>query len=111
MNNMHYSHILKGAYFAPELAIRYMHYDSYNYYSYYSSGSNTSREEDFAFALLLKVGKQWVIDDAFVIDWFIGMGYGISKASENDAVYYGFIAGPKESPIAFTSGVRVGWAF
>jgi hypothetical protein len=32
MNNMHYSHIIKGAYFAPEFAIRYMEYDSYNYY-------------------------------------------------------------------------------
>jgi hypothetical protein len=81
MNNMHYSHILKGAYFAPEFAIRYMEYDSYNYNYFYSSEPNTKRKEDFAFALLLKVGKQWVIDDAFVIDWFVGMGYGFSKAS------------------------------
>jgi hypothetical protein len=110
MNNMHYSHILKGAYFAPEFAMRYMEYDSFNYF-FDNSGSHANREEDYAFALLLKVGKQWVLDDAFVIDMFIGMGYGISSASENDPVFYGFFAGTEDSPISFTSGVRIGWAF
>lgn len=108
MHRMHYSHILKGAYFAPEIALRYLKYDAYNY-NYYSYTESTERKEDFAFALTLKFGKQWIFDDSFLVDVFWGLGYGIS--GNNDGINYGFIAGNEEIPIAVTGGLRVGWVF
>lgn len=34
-NRMRYAHILKGGYFAPELSVRYMAFDSYDYNYYF----------------------------------------------------------------------------
>jgi len=111
MHRMHYAHILKGAYFAPEIALRYMSYDSYYYYDYHNGSYNNSekREENFALALMLKFGKQWVFDDSFLVDIHWGIGYGIG--GDDDGLPFGFIVGPSEVPIAVTSGIRVGWVF
>ena len=107
---MHYSHILKGAYIAPELALRYVSYDGYNY-DYYGYSQANERISEFGFAFTLKVGKQWVIEDGFIIDLYLGVGYGVGGEQEYDPIIYGFIAGPFEMPLAITSGLRVGWAF
>jgi hypothetical protein len=110
MQRMHYAHILKGAYFAPEIGLRYMAYDSYNYY-YYSNYYNESRdrEKEFSMAILLKFGKQWVFDNSFLVDLYGGIGYGIGS-DDNDALPYGFIVTP-EVPLSFTGGLRIGWVF
>ena len=111
MQRFHYSHILKGAYFAPEIALRYVSYDSYNYYSYYNTYTeSTERKEKFGMAILLKFGKQWVFDDSFLIDLFAGVGYGIGS-DDYETLPYGFIAGNGEVPIAGTAGIRIGWVF
>ena len=112
---MHYSHILKGAYIAPELALRYVSYDSdsygtYDYNTGIYSGNTTTREKEFGIALTMKFGKQWVIDNNFIIDFYVGVGYGIGGEQQNGPLLYGFIAGPPEMPLAFTSGLRIGWA-
>ncbi len=113
---MHYSHILKGAYFAPEIAVRYMSYDSYNYDYYYDSNGNyhsnnsEERENLFTVAFMLKLGKQWVFDDSFLLDIYGGVGYGFG-ANDYEGLPYGFIVAPDNFPIAFTGGVRIGWVF
>ena len=109
MNRMHYSHILKGAYFAPEIAVRYMSFDNHYYY-YYDNNSSEDREDLFTLALMLKFGKQWVFDDAFLLDIYAGVGYGFGT-NEYEGMPYGFIVAPDEFPIAFSSGIRVGWVF
>jgi len=112
MNKMRYSHILKGAYFAPEFAMRYMYYDYKEYDYYYYSTTTTKREDDFAIALMLKFGKQWVIDDSFLVDLYVGFGYGYSKAGGNgEGLSYGFATGGEDVPIAGTAGLRIGWVF
>jgi len=111
LQRMHYSHILKGAYIAPEIAFRYATYDNESYDYYTGQYNGTEREEEYAFALTLKFGKQWVIDDGFVIDTYFGVGYGASGNQQNGPVPFGFIAGSSDSPIAVTGGLRVGWAF
>jgi hypothetical protein len=114
MQRMHYAHLLKGAYIAPEFALRYTSYDSYvyndNYWQTYDG--HEERIDDFAFAVTLKFGKQWVIDDGFIVDLFLGIGYGFTTNSGDnyDVVPYGFIVG-SEVPLAFTGGLRIGWAF
>lgn len=116
MTRMHYSHLLKGGYFAPEIALRHMAYDQYYYDSYYDSYGNyhyktgEKRENRTTLALMLKLGKQWVFDDSFLIDTYIGVGYGFG-ADDYDGLPYGFIVAPDDFPIALTSGIRVGWVF
>ncbi|MGE4288041.1 MAG: hypothetical protein AB7E36_05080 [Salinivirgaceae bacterium] len=109
MQRMHYSHILKGAYFAPELAFRYVKYDRRNYDYWYSDGTKTATDE-FAFAFTLKFGKQWVFNDTFIVDTYFGLGYGMGK-NNYDVLNYGFIAGDDDLPMAVTAGLRIGWAF
>jgi hypothetical protein len=60
-------------------------------------------------AILLKLGKQWIFDDSFLVDLFGGIGYGIG-GDEDNALPYGFIVTP-EVPISFTGGLRIGWTF
>ena len=113
MNRMHYAHILKGAYIAPELALRYSssEYTTAFYYDDYSSES-VIREDEFSFAVTVKFGKQWVIDDGFLVDMFFGIGYGMTTLDNyGEPVTYGFMAGTLEMPLAFSSGIRLGWVF
>ncbi len=112
MQRMHYAHILKGAYIAPEFAVRYTSYDTYIYRYNWNTYSHKERIQDFSMAVTLKFGKQWVIDDGFIVDLFLGVGYGFTTNSGDnyDVVSYGFIVAP-EVPITFTSGLRIGWAF
>lgn len=112
-NRMHYAHILKGAYFAPEIALRYTAYDSYANYGYYEGVyyiDETERKTEFSGAFMLKLGKQWIFGDTFLLDIYFGLGYGFG-GNDNEAVTYGFIVGPSEAPIAATSGFRIGWVF
>jgi len=109
-HRMHYSHILKGAYFAPEIAVRYMSFDNHYYYYYSDNNYSEDRENLFTLALMLKFGKQWVFDDAFLLDIYAGVGYGFG-ANDYEGMPYGFIVAPNEFPIAFSSGIRVGWVF
>lgn len=110
MQRMHYAHILKGAYFAPEIALRYAAYDSYNYDYYDSYSGSSERKEEFGLAVLLKFGKQWVFDDSFLVDIYGGVGYGFG-GDDYETLPYGFVAGSGEVPIAGTAGIRIGWVF
>ncbi|WP_340111615.1 hypothetical protein [Maribellus mangrovi] len=130
LHRMHYSHILKGAYFAPEIALRFIAYDVYNVTytgygnyspygyssSYYYGGygynyeTTTERENRTTLALMLKFGKQWVFDDSFLIDTYVGVGYGFG-ADDYEGLAYGFFVAPDEFPIALTAGLRIGWVF
>jgi len=106
---MHYSHILKGAYIAPELALRYVSYNIETY-DYGGNLSSTENVQEYGFAINLKFGKQWVIDNGFIIDLYLGVGYGMAGDQEYGPVAYGFIAGTSEMPMSTTGGLRIGWA-
>lgn len=118
INRMHYAHILKGGYIAPEIVLRYMTFDGNHkmYTSLYSntSSENSNREEKFNMAVLLKLGKQWVFDNSFLVDIYAGVGYGLGHYDdvyENDMVGYGFTIAYSDVPMALTGGIRVGWIF
>jgi len=111
MQRMHYAHVLKGGYIAPEIALRYMSFVSDEYlYTVNSNVETSDRKENFALAVMLKFGKQWVIDDSFLVDIFGGIGYGFG-GDDYEILNYGFIVGDEEVPIAFTGGIRLGWVF
>ncbi len=113
LTRMHYAHILKGAYIAPEIAMRYMSYDDWDYYydwneDYYSSSGK--RKNNFSMVFMLKFGKQWVFDNSFLVDIYSGIGYGLG-GDEYETLNYGFIVAPDDFPIALTGGIRIGWVF
>ncbi len=117
LRGQRYAHILKGAYIRPELAFSSYSYDTDQYYTAYSSSSyyNTSyqaeRKDNLMFAILLNFGKQWVIDNGFVIDTFLGVGYAFGNDEDSFGMHKAFIGGVDEFPMALTMGVRVGWCF
>ncbi|MDX9768816.1 MAG: hypothetical protein RBT19_00520 [Tenuifilaceae bacterium] len=113
MHRMHYAHILKGGYIAPEFAFRYAEYD-YEDWNSYDDNYNyiTTRESDLSFVFTLKIGKQWVFDNFFLVDLYAGLGYGYSRNSkEYSLINYGFLASGNEFPVAFTSGLKIGILF
>jgi hypothetical protein len=95
LKGLRYTHILKGAYFRPEIAA-----------SLYSRNS----EQIFAGAILMNVGNQWVFDNFVVLDLYFGLGYGFSSNDEF-GVQYGYSTGSSEFPIAISSGFRIGFLF
>lgn len=110
LKGMRYAHLLKGSYFKPELAM-----SIYKYSNHTLMGNNTVADPDTnvaMFALILNVGKQWVFADRFLIDWYIGAGYGFGRNDESDnARHFAFIGGTSDSPLVLNSGFRIGFLF
>lgn len=104
-----YSHILKGSYFRPEISL-----GSYgeNTYIYSASQSRTTERMVTNFiSLVLSAGKQWVIDDTFLVDIFGGMGYGGTSSTyrgnelPNRGSEYGVYI---ENGLAISFGLNIG---
>jgi len=112
LRGQRYAHVLKGGYIRPELAVSYYKYDFEHSYYYYDGATNdVSRETNLMFAVLLNFGKQWVIDNGFIVDTFVGVGYGFGSDEESYGMHKAFIGGIDEFPLALSMGVRVGWCF
>jgi hypothetical protein len=118
LRGMKYSHLLKGFYFRPEIVVSVYETDvekySYNPVTFYSTYSK-ERKGVVAGALVLNFGKQWVMNDVFLVDLFAGFGYGLDNfnSSSNYEYYgpkahYGFILG-EDIPLAGTLGLKVGF--
>lgn len=105
-NKMRYAHILKGAYVRPEIAFAYYHYNiDPEYY-----GTPRERTSVFTGAVHLILGKQWIMDDVFLIDFYVGIGYGISD--DGNAHYsYGYVVGDPDVPVSATAGLKIGLLF
>lgn len=107
---MRYAHILKGAYFKPELAL-----SIYKYSNETLIGSNDlprPNKNAQMYALILNVGKQWIFSDRFLVDWYVGAGYGFGKNNNGDTdFHFAFIGGGRDLPLVFNSGFRIGFLF
>lgn len=108
LKGMRYSHLLKGWYAKPEIIVTAFGRDHY-YYNYYNE--STTRETIIAGALVVNIGKQWVFSDAFLIDLFIGGGFGISSEGDEFSNLYGFMGGYNSVPFAITGGFQIGFLF
>lgn len=87
IKGMRYAHILKGGYIRPELVFTsYSTSSSYTYYNYintppYSIPVNYNAEFKFTGGgFFLNFGKQWVFNDVFLVDFFVGPGIAVKKA-------------------------------
>ncbi|MFN8155679.1 MAG: hypothetical protein U0Y08_15665 [Bacteroidia bacterium] len=126
------SHPLNGGYFMPEFTFN--HYSrNYEYWDYSSGlwGSYATQTQKVKYtnmSFTLTFGKQHYLSAGIMIDYFISVGYNVQlingkKAVEDpawdlttDGGYidyspYNFMYGGPDFPIAFTSGVRMGFAF
>jgi hypothetical protein len=122
LRGMRYAHVLKGAYVKPEFSIGYYarDYESWFWIDDNWGGHETysvERKSIVSAAILLNVGKQWVFDNSFLVDFFFGVGYGFDSRNEddyyydNDGYHYGFIMADKTVPISFSAGLKMGWLF
>jgi hypothetical protein len=109
LKGQQYAHLLKGSYIRPEFAVSYYSYQSDYYYTY--STNPGERTTNLMYAFLLNFGKQWVIDDSFLFDWFFGVGYGFGDDDDDFVHHKAFTGGTDESPLAITMGLRIGLVF
>jgi hypothetical protein len=105
-NRMRYAHVLKGGYVRPEISFAYYSYDGGS--DFY--GGPVERKTVFTGAIHIILGKQWVFDNSFLMDFFGGIGYGWSDSG--DAEYsYGYVISDPSVPISATAGIRIGFLF
>jgi hypothetical protein len=103
IQGMRYAHILKGKYLAPELLFATYHGTS----SGWDGGKDYNRVK---FAALINLGNQWVFNDSFLIDLYIGLGYGYSNNEDSASTYpYVFTVASNDFPLAFSWGFRIGF--
>jgi hypothetical protein len=110
-SGMRYSHALKGGYIKPEINIVSYNADAF-VFNLGSASNDIVRENRTGMSLLINIGKQWIFDDVMLLDIFLGVGYGaiLNETDTNfNVIEYGFIGGNNDLPIAFNSGVRLGF--
>ncbi|WP_430935122.1 hypothetical protein [Saccharicrinis sp. 156] len=105
-----FAHILKGSYIRPEIAFSYYEYSAYKNYSFIGEDERYT-DTNVMFAVLLNVGKQWIFENGFLMDWFVGVGYGFGQDDKDFGLHKAFIGGVEEFPLAISMGLRVGWNF
>lgn len=124
LRGMRYAHILKGSYLKPEIAFGVFGHDYYDWHydgGYYDQWGNwvyveptKQRETVISGTIQLVVGKQWVFDNAFLVDMNAGIGYGFSSSSEEyygGGYHYGYTIADSEFPVSFSAGIRIGYLF
>jgi len=109
-NRMKYAHVLKGSYIKPEIIFNAFHSNSRHNYSYSSTTRNSS-DDIVTIAFLLEAGKQIVFSNMFLIDYYVGIGYGVSNNDNNTFYYSNTIVSDESFPLSFTAGIRVGILF
>lgn len=115
MRGMRYSHILKGAYVRPDILISFLNHKP-EAFNNDGSSSRTIDANTVAIGFNINLGKQIVYNDAFLIDYFIGVGYGFingdtNKENVNETRRYGWVQGTGDVPLNFNLGLRVGGLF
>lgn len=112
LRGMRYAHLLKGSYVKPELSLGFFNHDIWmwrNYDNNYSS--EKSRESVFSGTVQMVLGKQWIMDNAFAIDLFAGIGYGFSTTEDFTPYHYGYSVIDESFPVAFSAGFKIGYLF
>ena len=111
LRGMRYSHILKGSYIRPEFTIGQCS-ETYPSNDYFLS-VKTVKTRDVTFgAFMINLGKQWVFNDNYLVDYFVGLGYGFSTKHQDDDAYifnnHAMIGPFSRNPISYTVGLKIG---
>ena len=124
LKGMRYAHILKGSYVKPEITFgqcteNYPGKSSYNYSTGGTTYATGASQSVSIGAIMLDFGKQWVMNDFFIVDYFVGFGYGFNSNSKDlantkfdNSIYFGnshaFLGPYGGFPFAWTCGLKVG---
>lgn len=119
LQGMRYAHIMKGSYFKPEIGFSLYSKDietGYDVYDpntgYYNWVYTEERASIFAGFIQVVLGKQWVVDDVFLIDMYGGIGYGFDDYDGDSGGYhYGFVVAADEVPLSLSAGFKIGFLF
>ncbi len=103
MRGMHYAHILKGGYIRPEII--FGSYSENDPNKVYNSGER--RTVNFG-SLMINVGKQWVYSDFFLLDMYLGLGYGFDSVSNGATHNFSNVRLGEGVSIAIATGFRIG---
>lgn len=116
VRRMKYAHLLKGSYIKPQVLFSiYSVEGSDPYYQNYSYDNNY-----FSGVLLLNLGKQIVFDNAFLVDYSFGVGYGFTEENirrrnmpqyyyeGSRAYHYGFVGGTDGFPLVVAARLKIG---
>jgi hypothetical protein len=111
LKGLRYAHVLKGAYVKPEIGFGYHsketevydYYDFDDYPHYY-----TERKDYFSMIAQIIIGKQWVVNDIFLVDFYGGVGYGFDGGEGE--YHYGYAITP-DVPLSFSAGLKIGILF
>ncbi len=110
-------HSLAGFYIKPELI--FTHYQRKDQVKVFTADGNSYdqyiKEKDTEFALLMNIGRQWIIANRFSIDIHGGIGYARATKEDKETQYglinsykYSHISGGKSLPIAISGGFMLG---
>ena len=109
LRGMRYSHLLKGSYIKPEIGITAFSRNEWQYDEYYPFQSHEVRKAVVSAVIQLVIGKQWIFDNAFLVDIFGGVGYGFSTNWDLGGYHYGYVLADSKFPLALSSGLRIGF--
>lgn len=108
--DVRFVHIMKGSYIKPELIFSAFNsrYDFINEFGY----TETHSDDVFSYAFLLNYGVQYIYDNLLLVDFYVGLGGGISSS---EADFYYSNASIKSDPHDFcfsmTMGIKIGGLF
>jgi len=109
-NRMKYAHILKGSYIKPELIFNSFSSNRQNNRNVVINTTKVSNQV-VTLSLLLVAGKQIIYSNSFLIDYYVGIGYGVSNNNNNSYYYSNTIVTDNSFPLSFTTGLKVGFLF
>jgi len=110
IKGMRYAHILKGSYVKPEVSFGYYTKLNNMYNNRYPPGYDKyeERKSYFSSTVQVVIGKQWVINDIFLVDFYGGVGYGFD---DGDGHYHYGYSISAEVPLSFSAGMKIGVLF
>ncbi len=118
LRGMKYAHILKGSYIRPEFVFgsysdTYTPSDLYNFFGTNPAPVPVTDRVTFG-SIQLVFGKQVVLNDAFLVDYYVGLGYASTTHSSSKYDYWFSPFGMQgfgSSPFSISGGVRIGLLF
>ena len=112
LRGMRYAHVLKGSYVKPEITFGFFNHNIWLWKDYANNySSERIRESVISGTVQIVLGKQWVMDNAFSVDFFAGIGYGFTTSEAFSPYHYGYTVMDKNFPLAFSSGFKIGYLF
>ena len=113
LRGMRYAHILKGGYIRPEIAFGSYSYRRtvYDYSGGYPYNHQLKNVNNTFASLMLNIGKQWVFDNSFLVDAYVGVGYGFDSDNYDDGYNFAMVTASDNTPLSFGAGLKVGFLF